>query len=94
MLVVGSLMAPIQHVFYKTIDERFPCNSLKSVTKKVLLDQAILAPALIVTFFVCSGVLENKYKECYKEIKTKFLDIYMVKYGNKNYSVIKLTINS
>ncbi|XP_065211843.1 mpv17-like protein 2 [Planococcus citri] len=78
MIGVGLLLGPLQHIFYKCIDERFPSRDIRSVFKKIALDQIIASPVYIVAFFICCGTLERKIEESKKEIKNKFFDIYTV----------------
>lgn len=80
MLGVGFLLGPLQHVFYKCIDEKYPGRNLRSIMKKIVLDQTIASPIYIVAFFVCCGVLERRVKESSQEIRDKFFDIYMVNF--------------
>lgn len=79
MLGVGFCLGPLQHLFYKFIDERYPCRSWRIVLKKVLIDQTIASPVYIAAFFLAGGIIENKTDECIDELKTKFVDIYMVR---------------
>lgn len=79
MLGVGLLLGPLQHLFYKCIDERYPCRDMRSVVIKIALDQIIASPIYIVAFFICCGALERKVKESSKEIKDKFFNIYAVR---------------
>lgn len=86
MLGVGFLLGPLQHIFYKCIDERYPGRNLKTIFKKIILDQTIASPIYIVAFFICCGVLEKKSAESISEIKEKFIDIYKVSIEHKNFS--------
>ena len=79
MLGVGLLLGPLQHVFYKCIDERYPSRNMKSIFTKVALDQIIASPLYIVAFFIFCGALEQKVKESGEEIKNKFFHIYVVR---------------
>lgn len=92
MLGVGCCLGPLQHVFYKIIDERYPCNSVRSVFKKVLIDQSIASPLFIVGFFVSYGALEHKMDTCFIELKNKFWGIYMVRLKLNTTSLIESNI--
>lgn len=79
MLSVGILLGPQQHVFYKLIDERYPCRTFTHIIRKLMLDQFISSPIYIVSFFVwCSVIERTTYEECIREIKSKFVTIYKI----------------
>ncbi|XP_054276113.1 mpv17-like protein 2 isoform X1 [Macrosteles quadrilineatus] len=79
MTIVGFALGPVQHFFYKYIDFILPKRTLKSVMKKILLDQTVASPSAICIFFYGLGLLEDgDFKEAHKEMKQKFLTIYMM----------------
>jgi protein Mpv17 len=81
MFIVGFALGPAQHIFYKVIDERYPSNSLKSVSKKVIIEQVIASPVYIILFFIFCGLVEKQnFHHCAEELKKKFLHIYMVRF--------------
>lgn len=79
LCVIGLGMGPLLHVWYKFLDRRFPVVSAISVARKVLLDQAIASPTLIVYFFIGTGFLEGRsFDHSFQELKRKFLAVYLV----------------
>lgn len=79
MTLVGLALGPVQHFFYKYVDIILPKRTLKSVAKKIILDQLIASPIAICVFFYGLGLFENgNFKEAHKEMKDKFLTIYVV----------------
>lgn len=79
MFVVGFVQGPFQHWFYLYLDKILPKRNVQSVVKKILLDQFIMSPVSIVSLFYLAGLMENKTRlECRRELKQKFLGIYMV----------------
>lgn len=79
MFVVGVAMGPIHHVYYLQLDKILPRADIKTVTKKILCDQAIASPLTILCFFFAMGSLEKKtLSQVTSEIRKKFLYAYMV----------------
>lgn len=79
MTVVGGLQGPLTHYFYKFLEVLMPTVSIANVFKKVLLDQLILSPICIVSFFLPASLIEGKsWEESKKELKRKFLTVYTV----------------
>ncbi|KAG4073952.1 hypothetical protein HA402_014157 [Bradysia odoriphaga] len=77
MFVVGAIQGPINHFFYGWMDRVIKVVNLKNVSKKIVLDQLIMAPACIVAFFYSAGMLEGQSASaCTDELKSKFLTIY------------------
>lgn len=61
------------------LDWLLPGKSRMVILKKVLVDQVIASPTLILGFFIGMNTLEGKqFKQCIEEIKEKFLVLYMV----------------
>lgn len=67
------------HYFYGWMDRKFPVNSLRFVSYKILLDQVIASPACMWIFFIGMALLEGRdYESGWQEMKKKFLFCYMV----------------
>ncbi|GFG33851.1 hypothetical protein Cfor_11050 [Coptotermes formosanus] len=56
MFVIGLAQGPPQHIFYKFLDRSFPGRDLKSISRKILLDQLIASPVCICIFFFGMGL--------------------------------------
>lgn len=80
MMGVGFCLGPFQHLFYKFIDEKYPSRNLKSVIKKVIIDQSVCSPVFIAVFFISSALIENEINSCLVELKKKFWKIYLVRF--------------
>lgn len=79
MFVVGAAQGPIQHYFYGWLDQRFVAVTAAAVAKKIVLDQLIMSPICIVTFFATASMVEKQaFAEFWDELSSKFLTIYVV----------------
>ncbi|XP_017786684.1 PREDICTED: mpv17-like protein 2 isoform X2 [Nicrophorus vespilloides] len=79
LTIVGIAMGPLHHYFYKYLDSYLPRRNLFSVAKKILMDQLVMSPICISLFFYGVGMMEGKaFKECTKEINSKFVEVYMI----------------
>lgn len=80
MFFVGLMLGPPQHYFYKVLDKRFPQTDMRTITKKILLDQSFLSPTSIFIFFYGLGFLErNELSKINEEFKKKFWTVYKVR---------------
>ena len=52
MGIIGFIFGPPEHYWYKYLDRRFPGTKAITVSKKVIMDEAINGPFSIVVFFV------------------------------------------
>ncbi|KAF7272013.1 hypothetical protein GWI33_015181 [Rhynchophorus ferrugineus] len=56
-----------------------PKRDLTTVTKKIALDQFVMSPLCIATFFYSMGLLEDKsVQKMNEELTAKFLDVYVM----------------
>lgn len=56
-----------------------PDRNIKSTRRKLILDQIIMSPLCIFILFYGMGLMESKtLPECTKELKEKFVDVYLV----------------
>merc|ERR1712071_181782 len=79
MLVVGLSLGLPQHCWYTWLDRILPGVSMLKVTKKIFLDQLILAPVVLCSFFMVSGLLErHSLQQSWKEVQNKFAMVYKV----------------
>ncbi|XP_032381774.1 mpv17-like protein 2 isoform X1 [Etheostoma spectabile] len=77
MFTVGCSMAPMLQYWYIWLDKVFVGKALKTIGKKVLVDQLVASPVLGMWYFLGMGLLEgHTLSEGWKEFKDKFLEFY------------------
>jgi len=71
--IMGTLVfPPILTHWYRWLEARFPCTSPRVVARKLLLDQFLLTPWVVVLFFIGMAALEGKQGwELTEELKEK-----------------------
>lgn len=67
MSVSGMTVGVICHAWYKYLDSAMPGRSLKVVLKKVVVDQLVCSPVVIVVFFITLALLEQESWEVTKQ---------------------------
>lgn len=73
----GCTVGVFCHNWYKFLDHKIPGKSLKLVLKKVLIDQTIASPCVILIFFLTLGLLKNSdLKTLSEEIQNKAIRLY------------------
>jgi len=77
-LVGCAIFGPINHYWYTFLDKFIVGTSLKSVVKKVIVDQLSL-PIPIAVFFISMSIMRAK-PDIFEELKAKFLSTYI--YGS------------
>jgi len=77
-LVGGTVIGTFNHYWYTFLDKFIRGTSLRSVVKKVLLDQMSL-PIPIAAFFIAMSIVKAK-PDVFEELKAKFLTTYL--YGS------------
>ena len=65
-----AISGPVYHQWYKFMDRVIPGQTYFQVVKKLVVDQTIMAPSIITTFFFAVGAMEGKkinniYQVCY-----------------------------
>lgn len=74
--VMGTLVySPILFNWYKWLDGTFPGTTRKIILRKLLLDQFVLTPPLLVIFFVGMSLMELQ-KNPLEECREKFLSTF------------------
>lgn len=74
--VMGTLIySPILFNWYKWLDRTFPGTTKKIIVRKLLLDQFVLTPPLLVIFYIGMALMEmqaNTFEECQKKFLPTF----------------------
>ena len=60
------------HHWYKYLDKKIPGNTIRIIAKKILWDQVLFSPILIVACLVVAGIIDKSTKtEIKNEIREK-----------------------
>ncbi|KAK7495838.1 hypothetical protein BaRGS_00012828 [Batillaria attramentaria] len=78
MFVIGVILGPFNHFWYRFLDRAVTGKGVKMVAKKVAADQAVAGPFFCSSFLLGMGLLEGKsLGACGQEWREKFPTIYM-----------------
>ncbi|XP_026737868.1 mpv17-like protein 2 isoform X2 [Trichoplusia ni] len=77
MAFSGAAVGVLCHHWYKVLDRFIIGKTVDMVIKKLLLDQLIFSPIMIVTFFGSVALFEsNPFENFKEEMKDKFVTLY------------------
>ena len=66
--ILGTLVLPvILYYWYLWLDARYVGQAAVTIVKKMLLDQFVISPPILVTFYVLMSIMERRddiFKEC------------------------------
>ncbi|KAL4150052.1 hypothetical protein QTP88_003896 [Uroleucon formosanum] len=80
--VIGSILGSVQHVFYRSLDNRYPARDAFTIAKKIFIDQTVCTPLNIIVFIYGLGFLEHKtLAEINEEFKDKCAMIFLVSFS-------------
>ncbi|XP_041647488.1 mpv17-like protein 2 [Cheilinus undulatus] len=77
MFLVGCSLGPMMHYWYGWLDRVYAGHALKTVGKKVIVDQLIASPTMALWYFIGMDVMEgHSLPEAWAEFKDKFWELY------------------
>ncbi|XP_052860099.1 mpv17-like protein 2 [Anopheles cruzii] len=78
MTLVGLSQGPLHHYLYKWMDVLLPGASVRTVFKKIGIDQVVISPIFIITYMYSAGLLEGaSVAACTDELRHKYWTIYL-----------------
>lgn len=77
MAFSGAAVGILCHQWYKVLDKFIVGKTVDMVIKKLVLDQLVFSPIMIITFFGSLAILEDNPMENFKEeVRDKFITLY------------------
>ncbi|XP_074490825.1 mpv17-like protein 2 [Sebastes fasciatus] len=79
LVVVGCAFGPVVHYWYTALDRVLPGKAVKTVVKKLLVEQIIGSPFWILCFFLAMALQEGHgLSKGWNEYREKFWEVYLV----------------
>lgn len=77
MVVVGCSLGPVLHYWYSWLDRIYVGRALKTVGKKVIVDQIVASPTMGMWYFIGMGLAEGRsFSDGWNEFREKFWEFY------------------
>ncbi|KYB25895.1 mpv17-like protein isoform X1 [Tribolium castaneum] len=70
-----GIQGPFLTIWYRWLDKKFIGTSYKIVAQKLLLDQFLMTPQILVIFYVAMSIMEKK-KDIFEECKQKIIPTF------------------
>lgn len=67
---------PVVAIWYRFLDKKLPGTAVKTIVKKMMADQFVFTPQLLVLFYMTMSILERK-SDVTEELRKKFVDTYI-----------------
>ncbi|KAG7295953.1 hypothetical protein JYU34_021043 [Plutella xylostella] len=81
MAISGATVGVLCHNWYKILDKFIVGKSVKMVSKKLILDQFIFSPVMLVIFFGTLALFEEEPLQNFKdELSDKFVTLYQAEW--------------
>lgn len=81
MTVSGVAIGVVCHYWYGFLDKKYPGRALKTVLKKVVIDQLVCSPVYITIFFATTCYMEERKWEDFKEeLMQKWWRLYLAEW--------------
>jgi protein Mpv17 len=82
MSICGLTIGVFCHHWYNYLDRRLPGYTIRTVIKKIIIDQFVCSPVCITTLFATSAIMERKSKnELLEEMKQKAWMLYAAEWA-------------
>ena len=77
--MVGIITGSVNQVVFAHLEKYWPGTNMKSIWKKVLLDQALSCPIFHLQFFMGMSLLEGKgVRDSWEEFLRKFPTVFLI----------------
>ncbi|KAJ3663659.1 hypothetical protein Zmor_007892 [Zophobas morio] len=70
-----TMQGPFLTVWYRWLDRKFVGTSAKIVVQKLLLDQFLMTPQILIVFYVAMSIMERK-KDIFEECREKIIPTF------------------
>ncbi|XP_037920397.1 mpv17-like protein 2 [Hermetia illucens] len=81
-LADGYFSGNISHFFYRSLDKFWPGQTTAVVLKKLVLDQLVVAPTTLTSFYVTIGFMSaNTFNEIVREYRESIVKVYAIQFA-------------